>query len=262
MHSQATGLATVSFQKLNRSSEDERQTRDLLWELFQRCPLPDDELLANLGIFIARPALSRIFMMSELYRKILNVHGVVMEFGCRWGQNLALFHSFRGMWEPYNYNRKIIGFDTFAGLPESSISAEDGKSETVRAGSYGVTGGYEQYLDRILDLHEKISPTAHLKKHEIIKGDVSKTVKEYFAQNPQTMVAMAYFDLDLYKPTKECLETILPHLTQGSILGFDELDTAEYPGETVAVKDVLGLNRCRIQRVGDLQAGCAYIEIE
>lgn len=34
-----------------------------------------------------------------------------MEFGVRWGQNLALFESFRGIYEPYNYNRKIVGFD-------------------------------------------------------------------------------------------------------------------------------------------------------
>lgn len=252
----------LEFKKLIRSSPEEKQAGEKLLELFKSCPLPDDELLANLGLFMARPALSRIFMLSELYRKILNVHGVVMEFGCRWGQNLAVFHSFRGMWEPYNYNRKIIGFDSFSGLPADSVSVTDGKSETVRAGSYGVTGGYAEYLERILAFHEGASPVAHLKKYEIVKGDARQTVKEYLAQNPQTIIALAYFDFDLYKPTKECLEAILPHLTKGSILGFDELDTAEYPGETVAVKEVIGVNRCRIQRVGDLQAGSAYIEIE
>lgn len=251
----------LEFQKLIRSSGEEKQSREKLLELFKSCPLPDDEVLANLGLFMARPALSRIFMLSELYRKILNVHGAVMEFGCRWGQNLALFQSFRGMWEPYNYNRKIIGFDSFSGLPANSISAADGKSETVRAGSYGATSGYEEYLERILDFHEKASPVAHLKKYEIVKGDASENVKKYLAQNPQTIIALAYFDLDLYKPTKECLETILPRLTKGSIVGFDELDTAEYPGETIALKEVIGLNNCRIQRVGDLQAGAAYVEI-
>src|SRR5579883_1841847 len=105
------GRMPLEFQKLIRSSREENQAREKLLALFKSCPLPDDEVLANLGLFIGRPALSRIFMLSELYRKILNVHGVVMEFGCRWGQNLALFHSFRGMWEPYNYNRKIVGFD-------------------------------------------------------------------------------------------------------------------------------------------------------
>ena len=57
-------------------------------------------------------------LKHELYQKILNVHGVVIEFGTRWGQNLALFESFRGMYEPYNHFRKIIGFDTFEGFLE------------------------------------------------------------------------------------------------------------------------------------------------
>lgn len=255
-------MSTSAFTKLVRSSGEEIRLRDRLLELFQSCPLPDDELLANLGLFVARPALSRIFLMAELYRKILDIHGVVMEFGTRWGQNLALFHSFRGMWEPYNYTRKIIGFDTFAGLPASALSAADGDGDTVVGGSYGVTDRYELYLDQILSCHEKASPLSHLRKYEIIKGDVSQTVKQYLAQNPQTVVALAYFDLDLYKPTKDCLEAIQPHLTRGSILGFDELNVAEYPGETTALKDTLGLNRCRIRRMGDLQPGSAYIEIE
>jgi hypothetical protein len=56
-----------------------------------------------------------------------------MEFGVRWGQNMALFTSFRNIYEPYNVSRKIIGFDTFAGFP--SISEQDGVAETVQVGA-------------------------------------------------------------------------------------------------------------------------------
>ena len=31
-----------------------------------------------------------------------------MEFGVRWGQNLALFESFRGIYEPYNYSVELL----------------------------------------------------------------------------------------------------------------------------------------------------------
>ena len=37
---------------------------------------------------------------------------MVIEFGVRWGANLGLFQSLRGMYEPFNYNRKIVGFET------------------------------------------------------------------------------------------------------------------------------------------------------
>ena len=54
---------------------------------------------------------------------------------------------------------------------------------------------------------------------------------QYLRDNPQTIISLAYFDFDLYKPTRDCLEAILPYLTKGSILAFDELNAAEFPGK-------------------------------
>jgi hypothetical protein len=190
------------------------------------------------------------------------VHGIIVEFGVRWGQNLALFHSFRGMWEPFNFNRKIVGFDTFEGAPPSAVSAVDGPSGSIQPGTFALPEGYAEYLDSVLSYHEKESPIQHLKKYEIVKGDVSRTVKEYLAANPETIIALAYFDLVLYQPTKDCLEAISGHLTKGSILGFDELNTHATPGETLAVKEVFGLDKYRLRRLHDFQASAAYMVIE
>lgn len=51
---------------------------------------------------------------------------------------------------------------------------------------------------------------------------------------------MAYFDLDLYEPTRDTIDTIRPYLTKGSVLAFDELAHAKWPGETAALRDTLG----------------------
>ena len=37
-----------------------------------------------------------------MYKKIINHHGVIMEFGVRWGPILNLFQSLRGVYEPFN----------------------------------------------------------------------------------------------------------------------------------------------------------------
>jgi hypothetical protein len=220
--------------------------RDKLLEQFHKCPIPDDELMSNLGLFLGRQKLSRILYMHQLYTKILNVHGIVIEFGVRWGQNLALFESFRGIYEPYNYARKIVGFDTFEGF--CSVSEKDGKNEVVYPGAFAVTKGYEKYLEVMMDYHEHESPIAHLKKYELIKGDAGVEIDKYLRRNPETIVAFAYFDLDLYDPTKKCLIAIKDHLTKGSIIGFDELNYHDCPGETLAFKEVFGLDRFRIMR--------------
>lgn len=226
------------------STSKEVNNRQLFLELLKNTPIPDDELLSNLGLYLNRQTLSRIFFMQELYQKIIDVHGVIMEFGVRWGQNLALFSSFRGMYEPYNYNRKIIGFDTFAGFPE--VHSKDGGKITT--GDYSVTDNYEEYLEKILKHHQSESPIAHMKKFEIIKGDATKTIHEYLQKHPETIVALAYFDFDIYLPTRECLVAIKDRMPKGSILAFDELNYPEMPGETLAFHEVFGIDKYAIKR--------------
>jgi hypothetical protein len=71
------------------------------------------------------------------------------------------------MFEPFNYNRKIVGFDTFEGFPKTSDRDNNG----LKAGDYGAIEDYETYLSKVLDYHESESPVAHIKKYEIIKGN-------------------------------------------------------------------------------------------
>lgn len=228
------------------STKAELSKREQFFELYKDCPIPDDEMLSNLGLFMNRHALSRYLYMNDLYRMILGVHGVVIEFGVRWGQNLALFSNFRGMYEPFNHNRKIIGFDTFAGFP--SVHEKDGSAPVAKKTGYAVTEGYEKYLENVLSYQESESPISHMKKFELVKGDASVEIEKYLERNPETIVALAYFDLDLYEPTKACLEAIKDRLTKGSVVAFDELNYHTWPGETLAVKEVFGLNKYAIRR--------------
>ena len=55
------------------------------------------------------------------------------------------------MYEPYNYSRKIGGFDAFSGYP--SIHPKDRYSKVMVPGAYSTTEDYEQYLREVLDYH-------------------------------------------------------------------------------------------------------------
>jgi hypothetical protein len=223
---------------------EEKDRRGQLFDLFKNCPIPADEIFLNLGLFLTPQTLSRILFIDFLYRQILEVQGIVIEFGCRWGQNLALFSALRGIYEPFNRLRKVVGFDTFEGFFKTS--EKDGNK--VGPGMYSVTPAYDGYLQRLMDLQEKESPLAHLRKHAIVKGDATVRIKEYLERNPETVVALAYFDLDLFEPTRDCLLAIKDRLTPGSILGFDELNDPVTPGETAAFKEVFGFHRWGIRR--------------
>jgi len=236
---------------------DEPNRRNKFAQLMKSAPIPERELMLNVGLFLTPQTLSRVLFMDFLYRQILDVQGVIMEFGCRWGQNLSLFTALRGIYEPYNRLRKVIGFDTFEGFP--AVAPEDGGG--LEPGDYATTPGYDQFLRQIIDLQEQESPLSHICKHEIIKGNALKTVPEYLERNQQTIISLAYFDFDLFEPTKECLRAIEPYLTKGSVIGFDEVNDSTTPGETVALREVFGLRRYAVKRF-PFNARTSYLVIE
>ncbi|SEC19392.1 hypothetical protein SAMN05216205_1720 [Pseudomonas mohnii] len=237
-------MTDKSIRTLVGSTQSETDRKQILVDRLRASRIPDGELLDNIGLYLTRQTLSRINFMQMLYQMIVPVHGTIMEFGVRWGQNMALFSTLRGIHEPFNYNRKIIGFDTFDGFP--SVAPQDGGG--VQAGDYGVVENWSEELEGILDFHTQNAPIPHKKKHELVKGDATMTLPDYLKEHPETIVALAYFDFDIYKPTHDCLEAILPYLTKGSVLAFDELNTPQFPGETIAVREVLGLSRYAIKR--------------
>lgn len=205
-------------------------------------------------ITMQRQTISRILYYDMLYRKIVGVPGCILEFGVQWGGTLAQLIALRGIYEPYHYTRHIYGFDTFEGFA-SSDQTLDGAHLTD--GDYRVTKGYEAKLEEVLLLHEANCPLNHIKKFTLIKGDASDTAQEWADTNLHAVVAMAIFDMDIYKPTKAALEAVLPRLTKGSVLVFDEFNDARFPGETQAVADFLGLNNLRLRHYEN-QPNCAW----
>jgi hypothetical protein len=231
-----------------RSSSGEKNARKAFVELFRATPIPVEELVyAQLTLYLGRQELSRALALSDIYRNhVVEANGVLFEFGTCYGRTAALLSNFRGIFEPYNFTRKLVVFDTFSGL--AGVTLKDGGHELAREGRYSAGQGYEDHLAAVLGYHESESPIAHIPKTEIVKGDAAATLKDYLAKHPETILSLAYFDFDIYAPTKAALELLKPHLTKNSVLVFDQLNCPEYPGETTALAEVFGLNRCRIRR--------------
>jgi len=249
----------TNYKQESRTSEEKLKHREKLYKLFKERPLPDDQLLVNLGMYMRSSALTKILYLNELYQLILNIPGVIMEFGTWWGQNIILFENLRAIYEPFNYDRRVIGFDTFEGYPE--LSGKDIKSETVKPQGYAVSSSYEKYLLDLIDYHEQENVLYQSRKHARVQGDARVTAEKFFKDEPFTVIALAYLDLALYEPTKICLEQIRPHLVKGSVVAIDGLNSPEYPGETLALKETWGLSSYKIHKAR-FMPGRSYLIIE
>ncbi|MDZ4074555.1 MAG: TylF/MycF/NovP-related O-methyltransferase [Hylemonella sp.] len=246
-------MKTQLGESINKSAAEFDRGGRLLQLRGELAPTMGPHWNVHSNIFVDRIALSRLLYLSQLYPQILNVPGVICEFGVQWGATLVTLMNLRGMLEPYNYSRKIVGFDTFQGFV--STAPQDGGRSAV--GDYATKAGYQAQLEEILALHEANAPINHIRKFELVAGDASATVHDWLARNQQVIVSMAIFDMDVYQPTRDALQAVLPRLVKGSVLVFDELNCPQFPGETAAVMEVLGLNQLRLQR-DPHQAFCAW----
>ncbi|MGY1701242.1 hypothetical protein [Geodermatophilus sp. SYSU D00766] len=220
------------------ADQSSREWRRRLEELFATSAVSQEDRLDNLTLYMPRAAVADVVAINELYQRVLSVPGSIFEFGTRWGRRLPLFIALRELYEPYDYTRRIVGFDTFSGFP--GVHPDDGNHPEIRPGSMSTGDGYSEHLTQVLEAHEAQTALPHIRRSEVRVGDVLETLPGYLLDYPETIISLAYFDLDLYEGTRACLRTIRPRLVPGSIVAFDELAHHNFPGETLALLDEFG----------------------
>ena len=136
-----------------------------------------------------------VVLLNELYRiKNLDIKGDLAEVGVYMGGTLKM------MADAFP-DRDIYGFDTFEGFP--NLHEKDGDMGSY--GDFNVPHKYPDYLRNLLQYHENECPNSHIRKFDLINGDVCDTLPQYLSRNPETVIALAYLDLDIYEPTKAVL---------------------------------------------------------
>ncbi len=235
-------------------SENDSKFKDLALSLIEQSG--DNWAMHALAV-LKRNSIARILYLEHIYKKAIDVPGVICEFGVHWGAGMSTLVNLRSLLEPYNHARHIYGFDTFDGF--AGVTEKDGKKS--KKGDYATHDEFEFRLAEILRYHESIAPFPHQEKFSLIKGDVIKTVPKWLKHNPHALISMAIFDMDIYKPTKEILPLVIERMPKGALLVFDELNCSFFPGETEAIREVLGVKNLRLQK-HPLQPYCAFCEIE
>ena len=227
-------------------SQSEKEVGKNLENVFKKNPETIEFKLDNFTKYIRRQKLTRLLSLYEIYKKILPVKGSVVECGVFRGFGLMAWANMSAVLEPANLTRRIYGFDTFKGFP--NVSEKD--LNTVMKPECG-----QLYADSFEELHELIKIydsnrfLGHVNKVQLIKGDVVKTIPEFISNNKHLVVSLLFLDLDLYEPTKAAIENFFPRMSKGAIIAFDELDNPIWPGETMALLEILGINRLKIERI-------------
>lgn len=230
-----------------KNSQQNMNYYDDLASLYESDPSATLLKLRSFAVYTPRQVVTDFLVRYELFKMVLNVPGSIFEFGVFNGQGLMSFAHFSSILEPAHITRQVIGFDTFGGF--AGVNEKDAKSRStfMREGDYSVDS-YER-LQQAIHLFDNNRFIGHLEKVKLVKGDVTQTLDTYLEENPHTIAALLYLDMDIYAPTRHVLEKMLARVPKGGIVAFDELNMKDFPGETLALLDSLNLNQTPLQRL-------------
>ena len=204
------------------------------------------EQFMNFPLYVPRQNIANFLVKYELFKRILNVHGSIVECGVAFGAGLMAFAQLSAIFEPVNHQGRIFGFDTFSGFP--SLSQNDRKSESREAHRGGCAVDSYNEISRCIRLFDQNRFVGHIPKVELVRGNATKTIPQFVGENPQLIVRLLYLDFDLYEPTKIAIESFLPRMPKNAIIAFDELNLRDWPGETVAALETLRINHLTLER--------------
>ena len=101
----------------------EREARGEYARIFSECPDSVEVKLENFPKYIRRQDLTRLLARYEIFKKVMDVKGSIVECGVFRGFGLMAWANFSAVLEPANLTRRIYGFDTFCGFP--SVDKKD-----------------------------------------------------------------------------------------------------------------------------------------
>ena len=167
--------------------------------------------------------LSRFMHFERLLQTLMNVDGAIVECGVGPGRSIL---DFSVISNAIGRPRRILGYDTFRGIPDST--KVDGSWNT----DIGGTWDYSQARVKE-NLRGAGLDSGSLSRIEFVEGDLRNTLPSYDAGK----IALLHLDVDLYESYKTALESLYVHVVPGGAIAFDEYRLEAWPGATKAIDE-------------------------
>lgn len=230
------------------STTEQLSTQDELGKLFDRHRGSTADKLLCGERYLSRQHLSLLLARYELFKRVQGIKGSIVECGVYHGSGFMTWALLSAALEPFNYNRRILGFDTFEGnrgaTPRDWL-AREAREANVDQADY--VADSEAELRECLQVFDANRVLNHIPKAALIRGDIIETVPAYVEENPHLLVSLLCLSVNLYEPTRVALEAFLPRMSTGAVIAIHTLNEGVFPGATLSLLDQLDIRRHRIQ---------------
>ena len=166
----------------------------------------------------------RFFHLEYLLRQIDHVEGRIVECGVGPGRTIFAFSLIT---QSLTRPRKIMGYDTFEGIP--APGEEDGKANAHKVGWWNHS---RQQVVELLEFNG-IERDFIAENIEFTPGKFCESLSSYDG-GP---IALLHLDIDLYESYVSALNSLYQYVAPGGIVAFDEYRKPIWPGATQAVDE-------------------------
>lgn len=179
----------------------------------------------------------QLVLYMEVMEKTIDIPGEIAEFGVASGTSLRALVRLNNVFNehrPVGPAKKFVyGFDSFEGLPDLNK-----EKDLITNASQSIPdmkkGGFES-KGTLKNLEEFVEKENFVK---LCKGLFCNTLSDFLIKNPHVVFSLIHIDCDVYSSTKEVLDMVLPRLSVGGIVLFDEIFQETFPGETAGFLEV------------------------
>lgn len=165
-----------------------------------------------------RNLFNKLYSRFKFYEMVKDKNGDIVECGVFKGSGILSWLKILEINEP-NSIKKVIGFDFFDysfleklnGIDKEAMSEVFNRCDTKKD---------DISLENV---NKKILESGFSnEKFDLVKGDISKTSKQYSLDRPGFRISILYIDLDLEKPTYDTLSNLWNNIIEGGVVVFDE----------------------------------------
>lgn len=196
--------------------------------------------------YLERSEFKYVLWLYEIYKRIHEVPGHIVELGVAYGRNTIIFSHLMQMHNEQDI-RKYIGFDTFDGYTDQTLATDKQLSSSAWKNI------------SIEKIQQRISAAGNFNNYEFIKGDLNETLAEYLNQNPDFRAALLYVDCNAYQPALNGMRLIKDFMSPGGIVCIDE---KRQGGETRALIEFCKENNLRFMKDTSPFSIPAYTKID
>lgn len=164
--------------------------------------------------FSSPARLCKLLSHYELYKRILDLPGDVVELGVFKANSLIRFATFRRLLENED-SRAIRGFDAFGKFPRAEVGLDADQSFIDGFESSAGDGLSETEVRELMALKG-------FGNVDLRAGNVFDTIPAFLEDRPASRIALLHLDMDVREPTQFALDVLYDRVVPGGLVVFDD----------------------------------------